>query len=302
MRRERELRAVSLQDISAATKIQLRFLEALEGDHYDQLPPMPFVVGFLRAYAQCLSLQSEEIIAAYHARHGLAESHSEGPRPLAPYAVEQPVRPESPATGGRTGWRALGVCGAIVVGLVLYVLWQKAPEEGITGGSSQTTVAREVLPPSTGPGAASTSSQTPSSPAERSVPPPSMPPLPVADSKSSPLPAAVAEAGGKAAGGAMAERSAEQTQSVTEATGQLVLQATAVEDTWLRVEIDGDKRQEMLLASGKNVRWEAKERFVITIGNARGTRLTLNGKDIQLPSTVRGNVVRDFLVTRTLLH
>jgi cytoskeletal protein RodZ len=49
LRRERELQHVSLQDISAATKIQLRFLKDLENDAYDQLPPAPFVVGFLRA-------------------------------------------------------------------------------------------------------------------------------------------------------------------------------------------------------------------------------------------------------------
>jgi hypothetical protein len=57
----------------------------------------------------------------------------------------------------------------------------------------------------------------------------------------------------------------------------------------------------MLLASGKQVRWEARERFVMTVGNARGMRLTLNGKDLQLPGA-RGNVVRDYLVTRALLN
>ena len=49
LRQERERQRVSLQDIAAATKIQLKFLEALESDAYDQLPAAPFVVGFLRA-------------------------------------------------------------------------------------------------------------------------------------------------------------------------------------------------------------------------------------------------------------
>jgi len=51
LRQERERQQVSLQDIAATTKIQLKFLEALEHDAYDQLPAAPFVVGFLRAYA-----------------------------------------------------------------------------------------------------------------------------------------------------------------------------------------------------------------------------------------------------------
>jgi hypothetical protein len=87
-----------------------------------------------------------------------------------------------------------------------------------------------------------------------------------------------------------------------DATKRLVLQATAVEDTWLSIEIDGDKRSSILLRSGKDIQWEATERFVLlTIGNARGTRLALNGREIPLPST-RGNIVREFPVTRELLQ
>jgi hypothetical protein len=80
----------------------------------------------------------------------------------------------------------------------------------------------------------------------------------------------------------------------------LTLQAVALGDTWLRVEIDGDKRRDVLLASGKTVHWEARDRFVMTIGNARNTRLVLNGKELSLPPA-RSNIVRDFQITRKLL-
>ena len=86
-----------------------------------------------------------------------------------------------------------------------------------------------------------------------------------------------------------------------ESPGPLVLQATAVADTWLRIEIDGDKRQDLLLTSGRSVQWEAHERFRLTVGNVRGTRLALNGQDIPLQSG-RGNVMRDMLLTRALLR
>ena len=59
LRQERERQQVSLQEIAAATKIQLKFLEALEHDAYAQLPAPPFVVGFLRAYAQYVALDPE---------------------------------------------------------------------------------------------------------------------------------------------------------------------------------------------------------------------------------------------------
>jgi hypothetical protein len=87
----------------------------------------------------------------------------------------------------------------------------------------------------------------------------------------------------------------------TESLGALVLQATAVADTWLRIEIDGDKRHTLVLASGKSVQWEASERFRLTVGNVRGIRLALNGQEIPLQSG-RSNVRRDMLLTRALLH
>jgi hypothetical protein len=82
----------------------------------------------------------------------------------------------------------------------------------------------------------------------------------------------------------------------------LVLQAQALEETWLRVKIDGAERNnDVLLALGKSISWEASERFVLTIGNANGVRVSLNGQEITLPPS-RSNVVRDFLLTRQLLN
>jgi hypothetical protein len=74
-----------------------------------------------------------------------------------------------------------------------------------------------------------------------------------------------------------------------------------VEDTWLRVVIDDKERYALLLKAGKSIHWQAGERFVLTVGNAQGTRLQLNGQEVALPSAQR-NVVRDFLLTRELLN
>src|SRR6266446_498645 len=70
LRQERERQQVSLQEIAAATKIQCKFLEALEHDAYDQLPAPPFVVGFLRAYAQYVALDPETVLTAYRSYIG----------------------------------------------------------------------------------------------------------------------------------------------------------------------------------------------------------------------------------------
>jgi len=81
LRQERERQQVSLQEIAAATKIQYKFLEALEHDAYDQLPADPFVVGFLRAYAQYVALDPESILTAYRSLHRAPAPPEVAPQP-----------------------------------------------------------------------------------------------------------------------------------------------------------------------------------------------------------------------------
>src|SRR5271167_547483 len=65
LRREREMRGVSLDEISAATRIATRFLQAIENEQWDQLPGGVFNRGFVRAVAHYLGLDEENIVAEY---------------------------------------------------------------------------------------------------------------------------------------------------------------------------------------------------------------------------------------------
>jgi cytoskeleton protein RodZ len=65
LRREREMRGVSLEEISAATRISTRFLEALENDQWDQLPGGVFNRGFIRSIARFLGLDEDDLVAEY---------------------------------------------------------------------------------------------------------------------------------------------------------------------------------------------------------------------------------------------
>ena len=296
LRRERESRHMSLQDISAATKIQLRFLEALEQDRYDQLPPTPFVVGFLRSYAQCLSLAPDEIIAAYHTHHGPSDG-----------SERQRLSDAHPAQRSKrfvlVGMGILVVVAAL--GATVHVLTRG--DEASTGTSLSRIVVEE-LPREKGPtpGSVSPTPDTPrvqpagSTPSASQVSGTAAPKVePDPHSAASTTPRAPSP---KPVGSSLPEPPAQKDRPPVDATKRLVLQATAVEDTWLSVEIDGDKRTSVLLRAGKNIQWEATERFVLlTIGNARGTRLSLNGQEIFLPP-IRGNVLRDFPVARELLQ
>jgi cytoskeleton protein RodZ len=65
LRREREMRGISLDDIADATKIGTRLLRALEEEHFELLPGGIFNKGFVRAYAKYLGLNEDEAVADY---------------------------------------------------------------------------------------------------------------------------------------------------------------------------------------------------------------------------------------------
>jgi cytoskeleton protein RodZ len=65
LKREREMRGVSLEEISAATRISTRFLEALENGQWDQLPGGAFNRGFIRSTARFLGLNEDSMVAEY---------------------------------------------------------------------------------------------------------------------------------------------------------------------------------------------------------------------------------------------
>jgi hypothetical protein len=74
LRRERELRGVSLREIADHTKISVRFFEALEDDRLDILPGGLFPRSFVRQYAVFVGLDPDRVVADFLADHGQPEA------------------------------------------------------------------------------------------------------------------------------------------------------------------------------------------------------------------------------------
>ena len=66
MRRLREERRLSLKEVSRVTRIQVKYLEALEGGFYNALPAEVYVKGFLRSYADFLGVNENIFIKLYN--------------------------------------------------------------------------------------------------------------------------------------------------------------------------------------------------------------------------------------------
>jgi cytoskeleton protein RodZ len=89
LKREREMREVSLAEVTSGTRIGQRFLEALENEEWDKLPGGIFSRGFVRSIARYLGLNEEDLLSEFDLARG--EQKIEAP---APYENRIPSPPK----------------------------------------------------------------------------------------------------------------------------------------------------------------------------------------------------------------
>jgi len=80
LKKERELRGISLKEIADSTKISIRLLRALEDDKLDILPGKFFIKGIIRSYAKYLGLEEESVLNMYYEESQLQEQALEDER------------------------------------------------------------------------------------------------------------------------------------------------------------------------------------------------------------------------------
>lgn len=61
LKRERELRGISLEEISKGTYIRREFLEAIEQNQLQKIPGLTFLKGFVKSYVNFVGLDDEEV-------------------------------------------------------------------------------------------------------------------------------------------------------------------------------------------------------------------------------------------------
>jgi cytoskeletal protein RodZ len=106
LRRHREERAMSVEEVSRSTRIPVGNLERLENDHFDDLPGEVFVRGFLKAYARAVAIPVDDVLARYTSSRRVAW--------VTPLPMTSPIQ--------KTQGRRFGVAIAFVVLLILFTL------------------------------------------------------------------------------------------------------------------------------------------------------------------------------------
>jgi cytoskeleton protein RodZ len=246
LRQQREALVLDLTEVAAALRIKPAYLAALEAGRPDELPGAVYAVGFIRAYADRLGLDSGEMLRLFRQQSALlaAKPDLDFPVPLG-----QSSRP-----GG----------GMLLVALILAVCGYGGWFYVSTGdGPRPERVAQiplELLPyrePSRTPPAVSQS---------------------VAEAQAAPRSQPVPSAGSErpaAAGAAMAAVPA-ATDPAPSPPGEVVIRATA--ETWIQIR---DARQSVLLTrvlkAGETCRAPARPGLSMRTGNAGGLEITVDG-------------------------
>ena len=124
LRRQRELREISLRDIAERTKISLRYLEAMEADRFDLLPAPIFAKGFLREYARYVGLSPDDVVNHYLSVHHPEELATDPKEDTKVRSRPKPVDPGPTPMRRNWSWGLLlALAGLILLVLVALVAW-----------------------------------------------------------------------------------------------------------------------------------------------------------------------------------
>ena len=263
LRREREIRGISLKEIADATKISKRFLEAIERNDHKTLPAPVFTRGFVREYARYLGLSSEEMVNRYNfaaVGDDRIEQSAHLERLTTPQALPIPKKKAPqvsiPPAYARVD-RNVYILILVVIALAAVSYWalKHRRESRLANEERLSTEAKTVVtsPPPKAPAALPQTSTAPVAP----------------------------EPGQPA---------------------RLLLSIEVSEPSVVVLEADGETVINDELRRGYHRTIEAKERFRFrTIGNAAGIVLTLNDKPVP-PLGRGGQVLHDVVFDRESLQ
>ncbi len=293
----RETKGLTIDEVASKTRIHPDFLRALEEGNYSKLPDQVFAKGFVRSYARSLGLDEDDAMRRFIDSAGMFYDKQVQLERLRLQQVEDDRRKKA---------NRKIVIAAVGVGLLALVLLLTREQSALVGDHllTEPSTAKPVTP----------------APAPK-VPPVPAPPgkieVPKGDSppgQTDSLPVLPGTRGGEdpAARQQIQAPRSEATSPLLAAPDPLsglsrqagltnkeplVLGLEALELSWVVVQVDDSSPHEALLRPGERATWTASDRFILTLGNAGGVRVELNGVP-QGPFGASGQVAREILLKR----
>ncbi|AFT69476.1 hypothetical protein B5T_01193 [Alloalcanivorax dieselolei B5] len=291
LRRVREERGMTREEVSEHLHLSMSYLQALEEDDYGRLPEPPFIKGYLRNYARLLGLPGEELASRFqqHVNQNRRE-------PVPTESLHEPL-------SNRRDWR-WPLLLVLLVLLLLVLAWWLWPSAGEPEppGTYPDTVEESVVPEAAPAAPADTGSDTdaPTSPSEPSLDSGTTTPEPVME------PSSNTEDNSSDSGVEAVESQAGTPEPTSEAgadseTGAAVaaaggdrLELAFSRDCWIRVvDATGKRLVEGVQSAGDRVSLNGEAPYRLTVGDAAAvSEMTLNGKAETLPGSGSGQVLR----------
>ncbi len=276
LKRSREEKNVSIEQVAYATRISLKMLRALEDDDHTALPASTFVRGYLQAYAKYVRMDTQDLLLRY--QHHLA---------TAPDAKRGAIRSHYLYVRERYQEKRRLVLVIVlfatmlsVAGTYFFLKSQREKRKHLARTAEQ--IQKSEAAPSEAPAKAADSAEQPAKAASKEEPKPEPkpeekkaeaakaepkpepkapepPPPPVAAKVETPPPPPPAEAG---------------------QSKNYVLNLKASEDVWFRYQTDEDDVKDLTLRSGKMLILRANKVVKIFSGNLNALKATLNGQEM----------------------
>ena len=287
LKRAREKKGVSLEHVASQTKIQEHHLLALESEDFGNLPAKVFVKGFVRSYAKALGLDEEEALQCFLQTSGTFYDQHQ-PEQSPPHVQ---VKLEAAPRQG-LNWNLVI---AILVIIAVSAIWLGLPQKQDAPIDLSEPEATSTMKPLEKPLLPIPKADTPESvgpietielASERLSPPIQ---APVAESApAEPAPQVVAPTTAEPIPATPLQKPVENAS----AEGLQTLEIEATQLTWVVVKSDEQTPNEALLQPGQRITWKANQEFLVTLGNAAGVMIRLNGQP-QGPFGNPGQVVRN---------
>ena len=262
----RRARGMKLQEVSAATKISVAKLQALERDDVASLPGGIFTRGFVRSYAEVVGLDPRDTLAKFETRFPDQSSVATLHATIEGRANQEFVKRQRTVKGA--GWIAL-VAAALAVWVLAGVMPDDrgqpppgAADREPPGQMGVTSDDRDQPPPG---GTASGGVEPANAPGFDPVPPPAPPRSPSPAPPRSPSPAP-----------SESERRSDPPPAAAGDSGELTMVIVPTLDCWVQAAADGERVISRLLRAGERETIVAQGAIELRIGDAAACAFTIN--------------------------
>jgi len=283
LKHERELRGVPLEEISGATKIHIRFLQALEDNQFDKLPGEVFIKGYIRSYANVIGSDVEEMLNIYEESVG--------------NKTENTSDSVSPSNTSAKTFLGFALIGLIILALIFGVRFLISSKNNPSVKNTELNEKQNAKPPAPLPIKA-LEDKTPlvieeNLLKESDVPAPKQSQTLITELDSSKQKPDIQNQINSLV---LAEN---ENPPVLEKPLKLTIKVK--NNSWFNMTIDDFREEDFILPAGEQKSYWANNVFRLTIGNKQGTEINLNGKNLVIPES-KENVVKDFIINSKLIE